>query len=66
MDLKTEEQSTKRKRQKQKPGSFWTWAAASVLFRLVLIYYPKISTFPLAPKSPLLSPASAALLRVTG
>ncbi|KAM1158888.1 hypothetical protein ACFX19_032688 [Malus domestica] len=41
MDLKTEEQSTKRKRQKQKPGSFWTWAAASVLFRLVLIYLPK-------------------------
>ncbi|CAN6587952.1 unnamed protein product [Malus baccata var. baccata] len=41
MDLKTEEQSTKRKRQKQKPGSFWTWAAASVLFRLVLIYFPK-------------------------
>ncbi|KAB2622639.1 phosphatidylinositol glycan anchor biosynthesis class U protein-like [Pyrus ussuriensis x Pyrus communis] len=65
MDVKTEEQSTKRKRQKQKPGSFWTWAAASVLFRLVLIYFPKnlnpkISTSPLAPKSPLLSPASAA------
>ncbi|XP_070679587.1 uncharacterized protein [Malus domestica] len=39
MEAKTEDQSTKRK--KQKHGSFWTWLAASVLFRLVLIYFPK-------------------------
>ncbi|XP_068305813.1 uncharacterized protein [Pyrus communis] len=39
MEAKTEEQSTKRK--KQKHGGFWTWLAASVLFRLVLIYFPK-------------------------
>lgn len=38
MEVK-EEQSTKRKKQKQ--GRFWTWVAASVLFRLILIYFPK-------------------------
>lgn len=36
-----EEQSAKRKKQKQKQGQFWTWVTASVLFRLILIYFPQ-------------------------